>query len=87
VLGEGQKVPIFEQERIAIEYLSANRDALKALVMYPGVTTINLGLQYHIELEPGTVGFCMGPSVLLMRQCLDIGVLPTFYVSIERQHE
>jgi hypothetical protein len=38
-----------------------------------------------LQLQQGAVAG-MGPSVLLMRQCLDIGVLPTFYVSIERQH-
>jgi hypothetical protein len=87
VLGDGPKVPLFEQETIAIEYLSANRDALKALVQYPGVTTFILGLQYHIELEPGTIGFSMGPSATLMRQCLDIGVVPTFYVTFDRAIE
>src|SRR5438094_10563540 len=51
VLGDGQKVPLSEQEKIAIEYLSTNREALKALTKYPGVTTFILGLQYHIELD------------------------------------
>jgi hypothetical protein len=87
VLGDGQKVSIFEQEKIAIEYLSANQEALKALAKYPGVTTFILGLQYHIELEPGTIGFCMGPSASLMWHCLDIGVSPTFYVSLDRRRE
>jgi len=87
VLGDGLKVPLFEQEKIAIEFLSANRDALKSLANYPGVTTFILGLQYHIELNPGTIGFSMGPSALLMWHCLGIGVSPTYYVSLDRQRE
>src|SRR4051812_47588628 len=57
VLGDGRTVPFFDQERIAIEYLSANREALKVLAHYPGVTTFILGLQYHIVLEVNTIGF------------------------------
>jgi hypothetical protein len=87
VLGDGRKVPLFEQEEIAIEFLSANREALKSLAKYPGVTTFILGLQYHIELDPATIGFCMGPSALLMWHCLDIGVSPYFYVSLDRRRE
>ncbi len=87
VLGDGQKLSLFEQERIAIEYLSANRETLKALAEYPGVTTFVLGLQYHIELDRRTFGFCMGPSALLMWHCLDIGVSPTFYVTLDTRRE
>src|SRR5262245_52989606 len=57
ILGDGQQLPLYEQERIAIDYLTANRDALKALATYPGVTTFILGLQYLVELDPSTVGF------------------------------
>jgi hypothetical protein len=87
VLGNGKEVPIFKQQQIAIEYMSANQEALKALAKYPGVTTFILGLQYHMELEPGTIGFCMGPSALLIWHCLDIGVSPKFYVSLDRHRE
>ena len=47
MLGNGRTLPIFEQEGIAVEFLSANREALKALATYPGVTTFFLGLEYH----------------------------------------
>jgi hypothetical protein len=40
--------------------------------------------RYYIELEAGTIGFCMGPSASLMRHCLDIGVSPPFYVTLDR---
>jgi hypothetical protein len=82
-LGNGMAPTIFEQERIAIDYLSQNRDALRTLSEHPNVTTFNLGLQYHIRLGENTVGFCMGPSALLMWHCLDIGIAPVFYVSLD----
>jgi hypothetical protein len=87
LLGDGRTLPIFEQERIAVEFLSANRDALKALAQYPGVTTFILGLQYHIELDESTGGFCMGPSARLMWHALDIGIEPTYYVTLDRRRE
>lgn len=87
VLGDGRTLPLFEQERIAIEYLSANREALKALSQHRQVTTFILGLQYHTVLNVNTVGFAMGPSEPLMRHCLDIGILPTFYVTLDRERE
>lgn len=85
VLGDGRAVPVFEQDRIAIEFLSVNREALKALAQHPQVTTFILGLQYLIELEVNTSGFCMGPSALLMWHCLDIGISPVYYVSLDRE--
>lgn len=87
ILGDGLKLTISKQEIIAIDYISKNREALKALAKFPGVTTFILGLQYHIELEPGLVGFCMGPSAQLMKYALDIGFSPTFYVSLGSGHE
>lgn len=83
LLGDGRTVPIFEQERIAIEYLSANRDGLKALSRNPQVTTFILGLQYHILLESDIIGFSMGLSAELMRNCLDVGISPMYYVTFD----
>ena len=87
VLGDGCTVPTSEQEQIAIEYLSANREALKALAEHPQVTTFILGLQYHIVLEVNTAGFGMGPSALFMWHCLDIGISPYYYVTLDRERE
>ena len=87
VLGDGRTLSIFEQERIAIEYLSINRGELKALAQNPEVTTFILGLQYHIELQVNTIGFSMGPSALLMWHALEIGVSPTYYVTLNRKPE
>lgn len=87
VLGDGPTVPLFKQEQVAIDYLTANREALSALAREPGVTTFILGLHYQIRLEEGTVGFTVGPSAPLMRLALEIGIAPTYYVTIERSEE
>jgi hypothetical protein len=84
VLGDGRTVPLPEQEEIAIGYLKAHTDELRALARFPGVDTFILGLQYHIELDDGIVGFCMGPCALLMWHALNVGVTPTYYVTLDR---
>lgn len=84
VLGDGHQVSLYDQETIAIAYLSANSDALKALGQFPGVTTFILGLQYNIALGASTLGFCMGPSAELMWHVLDIGIDLNFYVVLDR---
>jgi hypothetical protein len=81
-LGDGALVPLDEQQRIAVEYLSTNRDALCELGKFPGVTTFVLGLQYNIEVGEGLRGFCVGPSPTLMWHALDVGIHPIFYIAL-----
>jgi hypothetical protein len=85
ILGDGPTVPLEEQEQIAIDYLSANHDALKLLAQAPGVTTFILGLQYQVKLEENITGFAIGPSAPLMSLALDIGIAPTYYIMLERK--
>jgi hypothetical protein len=87
LLGDGRVVPFSEQEEIAIDYLKAHRDELRALASFPGVETFILALHYRIEIDVGTTGFCLGPSALLMWHALDIGIRPNYYVWIERRDE
>lgn len=87
VLGDGRTISILGQEQIAIDYLSANREALKALAQEPDVTTFILGLQYQIELEEGTIGFTVSPSAPLMSLALEIGIAPTYYVVMDREED
>ena len=84
VLGDGRTVPFWEQEEIAIGYIKAHRDELRALARFPGVETFILGLQYVYELDESIIGFCMGPSSRLMWHALDIGVVPSYYVTLDR---
>ena len=86
-LGDGAVIPLDEQQRIAVEYLSTNRDALRELADYPGVTAFILGLQYNIEVREDIRGFCIGPSSRLMWHALDVGIRPNFYGVFNRPGE
>jgi hypothetical protein len=83
-LGCGKTIPLHEQQRIAEQFLTDNREALRALCLIPEVSSVILGLQRYIELEDNTVGFGMGLSPELMRLSLDIGITPFFYVTLSR---
>jgi hypothetical protein len=82
-LGDGEMIPTFEQERLAIEFLSKHRDALLDLSERPGLDFLVLGLQVRVRFEEGLVGFSIGPSTLLMRCALDAGVEPWFFVALK----
>jgi hypothetical protein len=83
-LGDGAELSLMDQQKLAVQFLATNRDALRELAQHPGVTTFTLGLQYNIELTEGLLGFCMSPTAKLMYQALDIGLRPTFYVVLKR---
>jgi len=87
VLGDGLTVPYLKQEGIAVTYLKAHRDELRALGQFPGVDTFILGLQYRTSFESNVIGFCLGPSAQLMWHCLDVGCEPTYYVTLDRLPE
>jgi len=86
-LGDGATIGVFEQERLAREFLCTNREVLRELGSYPGVETFILGLHYQAELTGGTSGFCLGPPPGLMSHCLDIGIRPVYYVVVDRKQE
>jgi hypothetical protein len=87
VLGDWRVLPIFQQEETAIDYLGSHGDDLRELAKYPGVDAFILALQYYMELVPNVFGFCLGPPIQLMRLALDVGVEPTYYVTLDRLHE
>ena len=84
ILGDGEQLPIDEQERIAIDFLVAHAPALQALVHAPGVTTRIVGVQYHVQLEDGTVGLAIQPSPLLLSYAVDAGFEVIYYVTFAR---
>lgn len=43
-----------------------------------------VGLQYHVELDESTIRFCVVPSAGLLSLALDIGISPTYYVTLDR---
>jgi len=79
-IADGNSVPFLQQEDIAIAFLKAHRDALKALRLYPGVTHFTLGLQYSENAQRNLVGFSISTSPSLMWHLLDIGLCLTNYV-------
>jgi hypothetical protein len=81
-LGDGRPLSQPEQERIAIEYLAANREALAALARFPGVTAFLLGFDVVVEASEGLVGFAVCTSPRLMAHALAVGVEPTFYIRL-----
>jgi hypothetical protein len=82
ILGDGTRLDIFDQDRIATEFLEQHEKVLAELANYPGVDAFILGLQYRIDLEPCLRGFCLSFSARLTYFALKTGVNPTFYVDL-----
>ncbi len=80
VLGPGERITMHEQERIAIDFIVANRDELRKLGTWPGVDVFTIGLQYQLTLAQDVRGFYLGSSTLLMERALEIGAEIGFYV-------
>jgi hypothetical protein len=78
-LGDGSVLDISEQERIAVEFLEAHRDALKELAIYPGIECFVLGLEIRTDIDRSTSAMSIGISPWLMWHTLDIGIKPVFY--------
>jgi hypothetical protein len=87
LLGDGLVVPFFEQETIAIAYMKACRGELRALAQASGVDAFILGFQYRVVVETDVIGFSLSPSTWLLWHCLDIGVNPVYYVTLDRRSE
>jgi hypothetical protein len=81
LLGNAHAVSLRNQEELAVAYLKANRDELRALAAFPGVEALNLGLAYRLPLN--ATGCCPGPPAELMFHALDTGVSPRYYVTLE----
>lgn len=80
LLGDARITRIPEQQKIAVEYLKAHREELRALAQFPGVEALILG--FVCRLSPHATGICVGPSTALMFHALEAGVRPNFYVTV-----
>lgn len=83
-LGDGLTIPIEDQERIAIEYLAGNREALRSLAQIPSVT--HFGLWLHCRREKtkrNLYAFTIDTSSSLIWHVLDIGCALSHFVSLE----
>lgn len=81
-LGSELEFNLEEQESIAIEYMEKNKDALKALVKWPNVEAVILGISPKILVDTSTVGFCVSFSPSTIAIAAEIGLELAFYVEI-----
>jgi hypothetical protein len=86
VLGDGRTLSFDDQERIAIDFLTKNQAELRRLSGFPGADWCTIGLQFMMEIDEGTLVFCVSPSLLFNLAAIGVGFGPTIYVSIVR-HE
>ena len=82
-IADGKSVPFLQQEDLAISFLKAHREELKALGQFPGITHFTLGLEYSKAAQRNLVGFAIGTSPQLMWHLLDIGLCLTNYVWLQ----
>jgi hypothetical protein len=78
-LGNGEKLSIEDQERIATDFLVSNREALLGLGRIPGADYFFLGLQFPIDLKPWGAT-CVSITPALMRLAGEIGMEITVYI-------
>jgi hypothetical protein len=83
-LGDGRAIGLRDQEHMAIMYLKAHRDELRAIAEFPGVDAFILGLVYIAKLEGSISGVALDWSRELMLRALDTGITPIHYVTYDR---
>jgi len=81
LIGDGRKIPPSEQEELAMAYLKAHQQELKDLRCFPGVETLILGLVYICPVD--STGIAVTPWSQLVLQADDLGIVPTYYVTID----
>lgn len=87
VLGDGRAIPYPAQEKIALDFIAARRDGLRALGEFPGAEHFILMFQYEREFdgESDYEGGCVWASRGVMRAALDIGCEITFTFGLKRR--
>jgi hypothetical protein len=83
-LGDGRATKLRDQENIAITYLRAHRDELRAIAAFPGVDAFILGLVYIAKLNEADTGVALDWPPELMQSALDVGVTPVHYITYDR---
>lgn len=84
ILGDGRSILYPDQEQIALAFIAAHRDALKALGEFPGVDHFILMFHYEREFEGEMTGGNVGASRQLMWHALDIGCRISFTFILRR---
>jgi hypothetical protein len=83
-LGDGRAIKLRDQEHMAITYLKANRDELRAIAEFSGVDAFILGLVYIANLEGSVSGVALDWPRELMLPAIDIGITPIHYITYDR---
>lgn len=83
-LGDGRTIALRDQEDMAISYLNAHRDELRAIAEFPGVDAFILGLAYIAKLEPSVSGVALDWPRELMLPAVDIGIRPVHYITYDQ---
>ena len=83
-LGDGRAIGLRDQENIAIMYLKAHRDELRAIAEFPGVDAFILGLVYIAKLQDNIFGAALDWTRELMLPALDTGITPVHYITYDR---
>lgn len=78
-LGNEYDLDIYEQEKIAYEYMRINKKLLKALVNWENVDVVILGLSYEFKVYP-VIGACLSFSPATVALAGEIGLELAFYV-------
>ena len=78
-LGNKYNLDIYEQEKIAYEYMQKNKKALKALVNWKNVDVVILGLSYEFKVYP-SIGTCLSFSPATVALAGEIGLELAFYI-------
>lgn len=82
-LGDGTELSMQEQQQVAVEFLSENRQSLVKLRSSPGLRSIGLGLQEMVHAD--SAGSIMDLDPALMRIVLDIGIEVTIWACVSHE--
>ena len=83
-LGDGRAIRIRDQQEIAITFLKAHRDQLRALGQFSGLDSFLLGLVYIAQVDSAVSGACLDWNPELMSHALDVGITPAYYITYDR---
>ena len=85
LLGDGRTMPPPAQEELAMTYIASHREELRKLQCFPGVEYLILGLVRICPIDATGVG--VTPCVELLQQADELGIVSTYYVTIDgRSH-
>lgn len=84
VLGDGKALDVYAQQRIAIEYIQNNLDALKSLGESPGMEHYIVFIHQRMDITLAVVGLFTTLSRELLKLTTAIKMDATTYVDLNR---